>query len=373
MNCTYEGYFRLPLLEYLAHAMPKDLLGDVYLIGCQHILPSTHLMLKSMMDLGLQAENIGMIGKCYSTSKLAMENMIQDGIYVCKSSVSFDSHESFDAQFRNNIEMFLKQQIIKMDIKKDSKIIILDDGGELLLAAHNLLTDYKYIYGVEQTSSGYHKLNEVDLRYPIVNVARSKAKLNIESPMIIESIDTQLTNALSVLSLKPTSCLIIGNGYIGKCLLERLQNRYALINCYDIERYKSDLTHMDLNEYDLIIGATGRNVISNNNMLRKGHILVSVSSSDREFNSVTFRNLLPRNTDCHQHVLCNDVWLLNSGFPINFYGTDYDNVPLLDIQLTIGLLFSGVLQLLSRMEHHYGFIELDENLQNTIISNYTIS
>jgi S-adenosylhomocysteine hydrolase len=369
MVFTYEGYSSLPLIQYLADSIPKNLLKDVYLIACQHVLPSAHLMIRSMMDLGLATENIAVIGKCYSTSALAAKNLQKEGIYVCPSSSVFDSHQSFDAQFRDNIEKFLINQILRMNITEDSKIIILDDGGELIYAAHRLLSGYRYIYGVEQTSSGYYKLKNTKLHFPVVNVARSKAKLSIESPMIVESIIRQIDNSLNRLSLVPKSCLIIGNGAIGKCLYEKLKTQYDLIKCYDIDKDKSDLVEPIIKEYDLIIGTTGQNVLENQNQLRAGQILASVSSSDREFNAVTHRKHLPHTNNCHMDLLVNDIWILNSGFPINFHGTDYDNVPLKYIQLTFALLFAGVSYVIQNSSN-LGLIQLPESIQNNIITRF---
>ncbi|AIL65892.1 S-adenosyl-L-homocysteine hydrolase [Rickettsiales bacterium Ac37b] len=368
----YENiYVRLPLLEYVANLMYKTNLENIHIIACQHVLPSTHLMLRSMFDLGLKPENCAVIGKCYSTSNLVIKHMRQEGIYVDNSSNYFDSHLSFDEQFQHNIHHFLREQITRMNLGKNDKVIIMDDGGELLLAANNLLSEYSNIYGVEQTSSGYNKLKNKELHFPVMNVARSKAKLNIESPMIIESSLNQLTNHLNELKLFPTTCLIVGNGILGSCLSKSLSLKYK-VKCYDTITTLSDLepTELNLSDYDLIIGTTGEVAISSSiyHLLKKGVILASISSSDREFDAVHLRKLLQPTNNCHNNVIVNNMYLLNSGFPINFYATEKDNIPLHNIQLTFALLLAGVCQVLNN--DNLGFVRLEESLQNNITKKY---
>ena len=54
----YNGMYRLPVLEYAETLFPKTHLINTYLITCQHILPSTHMMLRSMINIGLDPNNI---------------------------------------------------------------------------------------------------------------------------------------------------------------------------------------------------------------------------------------------------------------------------------------------------------------------------
>ena len=83
---------KLELLEFTAKHFPRDTLKDTYLIGCQHVLPSLYYLLKSAIQLGLPPENISIIGKCYSSSKLAHYMLRKENIFVSDDSFSYDSH-----------------------------------------------------------------------------------------------------------------------------------------------------------------------------------------------------------------------------------------------------------------------------------------
>lgn len=58
---------------------------------------------------------------------------------------------------------------------------------------------------------------------------------------------------------------------------------------------------------------------------------------------------------------------INSGFPLNFYGSEYDNIPLNDIQLILSLLLAGLCQ---RSPLYNGICELDKDIQYAILNKY---
>lgn len=124
-----------------------------------------------------------------------------------------------------------------------------------------------------------------------------------------------------------------------------------------------------VNQFDIIIGATGNNVMNKKmyQHLMKNVYLISASSSDREFEAVNLRKMVDRNSECHKSYNIQNINLVNSGFPLNFYGSDYDNVPLNDIQLTFSLLLAGICQ---RNSLYNGICELDKDIQYSILKKY---
>jgi hypothetical protein len=346
----------LPMLDYLTDHYPKNTLKDTYLICCQHVLPSLSYFMKSAQMLGLPKENISIIGKCYSASKLAYNMLIKDGLFVSEKTFAYTSHLSFDEQFSLEIDAFLKSALKKINLSEGKKIIILDDGGELLRSANTHLKGYPNLLGVEQTSSGYNKLKDVNLHFPIINVARSYAKLQLESPHIAKSILNQLK---TVTTTHDKHILIIGKGIIGSQLASIIAKK---IDYYDIQCNQPIHKIVDLKQYDMIIGATGDHALDSkyHQQLKPNTFLVSVSSSDREFQAVELRKQIAVSNNCHEHLRINNINLINSGFPLNFYGSDYDNIPLHDIQLTVALLFAGICQ---DTDGATGFLELNSDMQ----------
>lgn len=356
---------QLELLEFTAKHFPRDLLKDTYLIGCQHVLPSLYYLLKSAIKLGLKPENISIIGKCYSSSKLAFSMLSKENISISDDSFSYDSHISFDEQFKRYIEKFIQKDLHILQDSDNKKIILLDDGGELITAAKKYMNNQNILLGVEQTSSGYNKLCNEVFNFPIINVARSYAKLNFESPHIAISILNQLKK---IINCERKQVLIIGKGTIGVALEKYLESE-ANVNFYDIQSNKTLMDEVNLNHFDIIIGATGNNVINKEmyQYLKKNVYLISASSSDREFDAIHLRKIVDRNFDCHKSFNIQNVNLINSGFPLNFYGSEYDNVPLNDIQLTFSLLLAGICQ---RNSLYNGICEIDKNIQYSVLEKY---
>lgn len=372
----YIGLTYLPILEYVETLFDKSHLKDTYLIACQHVLPSTHMMIRSMVNLGLDLEKTAIIGKCYSSDLATMENMRNEGIFVCNSSIEFDSDLSFDKQFKSYVRSFLHNQLRRMNPKPNDRIIILDDGGVLITEAQSMADYYTNVIGVEQTSSGSRFLSTLNLKFPVVNIAQSAAKLNFESPLIAKSFVANLENRIKISSLPSQEVLIIGKGAIGSAVYQELKNNLSHHNvfAYDQIAAISEINSLELSCYDLIIGATGNRAVdfSHYENLKPEVVLASVSSSDREFDAVSFRKLSGKKWGIHDDVYYGQKRLLNAGFPLNFSGGKGASVPLLQIQFVCALLFLGVCNSIeNNPQFNSNFVNLNEkvveDLRNSFI------
>lgn len=132
----------LPLIDFASEQFEEEFLKDCYIIGVQHILPSTHKMFKALFKKGLKKENLSLLGKCYSTDFETFKDMLSDEIDVSKTSQEFNSHESYDATFKRNIHKFLSKRKDRINSSKYKKIIIIDDGGELLEEVDKYIDDF---------------------------------------------------------------------------------------------------------------------------------------------------------------------------------------------------------------------------------------
>lgn len=375
-NFVNEHERDLPLLDFTRALFQGTPLKDVYLIGAQHILSSTYTLLQHLMEKGLSKSNISLIGKCYSTNPSTFQMMVETGIDVCPSSQAFDYKKSFDTEYRKHMKEFLKQRY--ETISKFKKIIVLDDGGELLALASEMFADSQCeLVGVEQTTAGFEKLKDKQLGFPIVNVARSWAKLNYESPFIVRiAMERFFAHFLRLpIHKNLKNILIIGNGAIGSNIHSFLKDKYD-VTIFDTDPTKSQISAEDfkssLGEFDLIVGCTGKKTIQAHHhpLLKKGVILMSVSSSDREFDAESLRKKAKKTIlDCHEDLYIDDICLLNCGFPVNF-DDDYASVDSDELQLTRSLLFSAILQAATNTVDYSGFINLNEDHQHMIIREY---
>lgn len=358
----------LPLLDFLINQADDDLLDEVCIIGGQHLLQTTHLMLQALYELNLKPENVFLIGKCYSSNSSVFSEMIEDGINIDQNSVSFKCHQPFDLFYKASVKKFYNQIKKAVNTRKPKKIIVLDDGGELLSQVDPNDFDCKQIIGIEQTSSGYNKLVNQSLKFPIINVARSWAKLKYESPIISEFALKKFLQSLPERTWE--QALIVGGGSIGLAIKDKLKQE-SQVDIFDTVSERSDISSLSesLSSYDLIIGCTGSTSIPHalHSALKEGCILASVSSSDREFDAHYLRKKTAPYENCHRNVSVEGKLLLNSGFPINFDGGTH-SVPPKYIQLTRALLVAAIFQSTGLCSHPPQILELCQNYQRQIVN-----
>lgn len=367
---------RLDLVEAVFALSDQCELNDLIIIGAQHILPSTLSMLGSFFDRGLRPENVFLIGKCYSTDFNTYVQLQDLGVFVCPSSLSFNQLISFDLFYKYNIKNFAIQVISRISKHKKCKIVVLDDGGDLISYINQYVDKKNFnLTSLEQTSSGYEKLKKLDLQVGIINVARSFAKLQFESKIVAKSAIQAIYEKLFNRDISPKNVVIFGNGAIGGALANGLEG-LTNVSLADISPNKSDRPYEyylnNLSNFDLIIGCVGKTILSKDQIkkLAPETTLVSLSSSDREFDIIDFRSQSKLIHSCHSDFEChNRVLVLNCGFPVNFNG-DASKVDIKEFELTRSLLALGILQSLSHSLEK-GFISLDHEIQLELIKKYS--
>lgn len=370
---------QLPLLQIVRNAFPFAILDDTYIICAQHLLETSAILFYNLFQLGLDPNHFSVIGKCYSTNPSVFFNLkIIKCLDICDSSIKFSPGQSYDTQYKNDVINFLHLRLEKILTSGCGKLIVVDDGGELIQAVNqlvksNILPKDMQIVGVEQTSSGFAKLQGLDLSISIINVARSNVKLSLESSLIADAIIKNLWMALEEIELRPTKTLVLGKGAIGSKVEEKL-SLYFDVDSYDPLINKSAIRHyedIDFSIYDLIIGCSGKEAMnfSDFRFLRKKAILASGSSSDREFCGAAFRTQLDSVPRCHDHIMANEIYLLNCGFPINF-SKHYDLVDDDRYQLTRSLILAGILEANTNTPLSTSFIDLSSTIQKIITEQF---
>lgn len=363
----------LGLVEGILDFEDKASLDNVVFLGAQHILPSTFRMFKSFIDRGLSPKNIFLIGKCYSTDLKTFDRFKEIGSYVCPSSIVFDKASPYDFTYVNNVKNFVSR-IVSSKFLDSKTVVVLDDGGEVLSQINASKCNDCTIVGLEQTSSGYEKIKGLNLNIPVVNVARSKAKLVCESPVIIETAVRELYKKIRSRNLRINKVAVMGNGAVGSSMASALEGSFDVYT-FDINSEKGSTFSSSANlcenlmDVDLIIGCTGTTVLTINDLkvLKKGTTLTSLSSSDREFDLVVPRSQSLEVDGCHKDFSWNGLTFLNCGFPLNFNGCANDVDPE-KFELTRALLSLAILQSLKLKSSGSGIYPLNETGQDLVVS-----
>ncbi len=370
---SLEDNYNYPLLELVKNYFTNSTKGDiqnVYILACQHILLPQFKMFKMISDFGVPKSNIFILGKIYSTSNDVLTEMIDEGFNCIQPK--FNRSKTFDESHSTNCKNLLSTSLKKMS--HPSKIIILDDGGELLRIVNDgfISTNTCEIVGIEQTSSGFRKLENIKLNFPIYNVARSNIKLTKESLIIADLGVRRIGKVISNYKIQSPRIMIVGLGPLGKSIKKILDNAGYITLGYD------NLIHGEHSLVDLIIdqkinvviGVTGVNVLSEQ-MIEKiqdqidyNLYLISMSSSDREFPVVYIRKGF-NSEEIHADVTMGKVILINNGFPITFKGMRFESTPQ-EIERTIALLFGSVVDAVINTRQETGFVNLPTELSNII-------
>lgn len=366
----------LRLVENVCHWHRNVSLKNICVVGVQHLVSTTLKMFLSLIKQGLPPQNVFLMGKCYSTNPFVFEEFKHQGIVVGSDSLYFQSHESYDITFREVLGQFIEQQLPAILARNPEKIIVLDDGGMLL----DLLQKQQIkcpLIGIEQTTSGFRWLKKSKLKIPIINLARSRTKLFHESPLIAQTSIKTMLKHLSRLPLSIKRILLIGKGAIGKAMCRELHRQgFTDTVFYDIQASKSNLSaHVlkeSLNQFDLVVGCTGSTSIGTDlhQFLKKNAVLVSLSSSDREFEAVALRKSLQPIFNCHEHIYSNNVYLLNCGFPIDFDDL-FETLDSEEYQLTRSLLAQAIYQACAMPKRpSINFYPLNAIMQKKILIDY---
>ncbi len=359
----------------------KKKLNNYFIISVQHLLSSTGSMFEALIRYGFEPNNIFLTGKLYSTHTETKEKIKQLGVNVIDSSISNNLGE-YAITLENDVKkMWLDLEKV---LKPNSKIIILDDGGYTLKTTPtNILNKYK-VYGIEQTTSGI-KMQKTFGKFPVIHLASSANKVLIEPKIVSEAIKIQLGKIID--DLKPKNIGVVGYGNIGKAIVKEFKDQYKLF-AFDIKNELNneiiegvDYCHSMndiLENVDVLIGATGQDIsnIGWISEIKNNITLISASSGDIEFNSL-LKNAKPyliepikTPLDVLQIKTLNNkvIKILRGGMVANFTGLP-DSSPGETIQVTRGLLFSAIIQIVEnekKFKNKYGAIMLSPILQKEV-------
>lgn len=355
---------------------------EYYIISVQHLLRSTGSMFVAIVDYGFQPQNIYLTGKIYSTHIETQNKLKELGINIIESD--FPKELGFYTQSLEN-DVRKMWQLLSEKLNPNSKIIILDDGGYTLKNVPDEILRNQFVCGIEQTTSGIRMQNTFG-KFPVIHVAASAAKVIIEPPIVSEAVKIQLGEIIK--ELNPKKVGVVGFGHIGKAVVNEFKSGFDIL-VFDIKNELKDeviqgVTYcnslLDLyNKSDVIIGATGQD-ISDLNWLSNStgdKTLISVSSGDIEFNNL-LRECKPYLTEELESPLQvlnlktqqgHLLKILRGGMVANFTGKP-DSSPGHIIQVTRGLLFSAILQILrdrEELKKQSDAIMLNPNFQKEVV------
>lgn len=363
----------LPILKSIDRQFPslKHLGKNTALVGVQHMLPTTATLFHAFCEqLGFQPRDMFFCGKFYSSCDFVEQHLRNFGIQLMPTKTPQRASQ-YKEQMEESIKTLWEQ--VSVHLKKNPKIqrvIILDEGGYCLEHMPKFMP-YKYeMASVEQTRFGFYNKCIDSVLFPTIDVARSAAKKELESPLIAKAIIRRLSKVVRALRITPDKMLgIIGNGAIGHALAQHLLFKGYKVLVFDESEsafhgirhrhcYRVDTIEHLIASADIVFSCTGRDISQKADILnavKSSITLISCSSQNIEFFSlikqITQNGFLLESIDkdlfqlAYMHPSGQKIAILENGFPINFDRTPESDPPN-DMALTRALLFAGVAQAL---------------------------
>lgn len=348
--------YEYPILKKVANFYKSKLsnnLSNYIIYSCQHLLEPQLEMYKKLIEFGFLPKNIFVLGKIYSSNYEIINEMKQLGLSVEQPELKIGG---FNSQHTDNCKKIIS------GISDQNINIILDDGASLIEEGKKISKNI--LFAVEQTSSGFRKLEGKDYSFPIFNVARSKTKLTQESPLIGRLIADRIEDYLENLNILNPRFLIVGLGPIGSSLKQIMDSKFSVLG---IDKGDTDdlIKYINDNDIDVVIGATGTRIIDKEGVDSlvngKNLYLISVSSSDIEFPVEYYR----KDFNPHHDIKFKNITFVNNGFPITFKGNRYESTPI-EIEKTIALLMGSVMSGVIKDNKKQGLVDIPEELEKLI-------
>lgn len=379
----------------------------------QHQLENHLAQARAVLELGVDARDLHWIDIPYTSSPEIREVLVSLGV----PAGNFKNHrynltQRYAAYQRTRVSRWIKSYMDRYG--NAAPLLVLDDGGYFLEALICFREHFKRLAVVEQTTRGINKLSEnIAIQYycrdvPLVDVATSDPKKNVEPPFIARAVREAAGERLKKIlgrahvELDRGKVLVLGYGAIGKEVAREVRERFGLrpeqVFVFDTDQQKRDAANgvgyslWDAKDYSnvfqLVIGCTGTRAFNiwNYVHLAKRSVLISASSGSAEVAREDFVELAEscnvddiqvRNpetlrrrsvhSDITLQIVDHVVTIANGGFPINFDGR-LDRIPAEDIQITVALMVAGAIQAVTTPTK--GLVPLDPSTCNTLVDHF---
>jgi hypothetical protein len=328
---VYDVVPRLPALAELVSRLRDEVdLSDAVLVAHQHILGSVVSQFEALWELGLKPSRTFIVGKPYSTNRLAALYLRHKGCSVRSGLRAYGTGSTllpavYQTENDDSLGHFFAEVVRDLPDRHLSRLVVLDDGGLVLAwlgrAAESGLfspQDMKRlsqlrVAGVEQTTFGQRLLGRLardpyraatPARIPVANVAETRLKMEKESGLIAQSVVQELDAWLHasdvggehVQTLSGATVGVVGFGVVGSWICRVLHDRVQRMIIFDDDARKSSIARSFgyqaaptleqlAKECSVIIGCTGApdGVALEASMLSPGTVLASASSGNYEF------------------------------------------------------------------------------------------
>src|SRR6266513_1372617 len=306
---------QMPILaEFVRRHKASQPLRGVTALLIQHQLCNQAPQAEALIALGLEPSKILWLDIPY-TSSPRFRRVVGKRLKIPKENFRVRRYRVLEPYA--SYQLRRAQELVRLLLRRRPKrLLVLDDGAYFLEAAVGCRQRLANVSVVEQTTRGLIKmeenaaLNAYGKTIPIVNVARSQAKLELESPWIAVSVRAALRFHLDALARKSprfalrrdSRCLVLGYGAIGRRVADVLRG-LARVTVFDSRPARRRQARRDgfriwnradtKTRFKLVVGCTGRASfgVGDYVYLERHAVLASASSGSVELSRSEFIDL----------------------------------------------------------------------------------
>ena len=397
IKTMHKTQHSLKLFDHLHHdidaltQLSPEHAAQTIVVCVQHILESNVLFFDALTHkLDIPKDNIFILGKHYSTSPHANKTLVQKGFRITPNHTLNRQLGHYHHCFQRDVNTLWQEVLNYIQPHKHRNILVIDDGGRCFEHMPKELFKKFKVLGIEQTTIGIRKCQQLKLPCPIISVASCHTKRVYESEFIIEDV---LFHARQSIRSKKQKIGIIGLGNLGSTLYRNLCTDGYSVHAFDVDPEKMAMVRPTYRMYslsallqhvDMIFSCTGTDIFQHQHdvAFHRDTTLISCTSEDVEFNSLlcnkssSITTRFP-DTDALSDLQFEDaaghcITIKRGGFPINFNGQS-ESIPLEKIQLTRALMLSAAIQAneyYSQKMFTPGIYDLDYKRQLALIQCY---
>lgn len=230
------GAARMPLLGELTRALggPSTFTGWK-MASMGHLFGTRPALYDELDRNGLARADHLVSGKGYSRNMDVVVSMKADGRVVDESLLDPQNNYEKGASHEDaRAKAVLARLFEGVSPDGPQRFMLLDDGGNLLVALHKHFPEYaKLCRVVEQTDHGIQRIEREigveNLKCPVINMARSWLKKLFESPIIGEavmhSVDASLREIHPELAPARKEAALLGFGAVNQAVTKAMERR----------------------------------------------------------------------------------------------------------------------------------------------------
>lgn len=226
------------VIDRMVTVIPEEIKSQfkkTILVSCQRNIETAVTIYQAMKKLGIR--KIYSVGNYYADHEKIKKAMLDEVVCLLPSNKPMNPGE-FQGVCRQDIRAMWNRCSKELEDDDVETVIVLDDGGYCLEEMPVYIRLNHRVAGIEQTREGLYSPMANELPFPVIEVASSALKCEIEPILMVKTLIKELEDKMRDIFNKfnfnkKTVIGIIGNGAIGSAVAQYFSSLGYTVVIYD--------------------------------------------------------------------------------------------------------------------------------------------